>query len=158
MEPEEDSLAARLQRHREGKEQLAAYKQQLAAYEESRKLAAEDRKYSEQEFDKLVIYLAGGGLVLTIGFVKDLIKITEATNITLLILCWAGFISSLLMNLISHRLAVWARDAFLSDLPVWRQRDRYTRWANLLCLVLITLGVLFFVFFVVQNLPAHVKG
>lgn len=133
------------------------YEDQLAVYVESRKLAEEHRKYSEQEYDKLIIYLAGGGLVLTIGFVKDIINMTAAVNTTLLLLCWVSFILCLLTNLISHRLAVAARDAFLSDKPTWRRKDRYTRWANQLCLALIVLGVIFFVAFVVQNLPAHVK-
>ena len=46
----------------------------------------EIRKYAGEHYDKLIIYLSSGALVLTVGFVKDIVeKIIEKLELRLLI-------------------------------------------------------------------------
>ena len=66
----------------------------------------EMRDYAQEEFDKLIVYLNSGALILTIGFVKDITKITEETDTTLLIWSWSSFVCSLLLILLSHKTAI----------------------------------------------------
>ena len=75
----------------------------------------EMRDYAQEEFDKLIVYLNSGALILTIGFVKDITKITEETDTTLLIWSWSSFVCSLLLILLSHKTAILSTDFELKD-------------------------------------------
>lgn len=63
------------------------YQEDLAQFKRETLAALENRKSSELEYDKLIVYLAGGGLVFTIGFVKDLMQLTKSSHLSWL-LCW----------------------------------------------------------------------
>ncbi|MCB2409813.1 hypothetical protein [Hymenobacter lucidus] len=82
-------------------------------------ICKDNQKASGQEFDKLLVYIAGGGLALTVGFVKDIVSITNAKYLWLLFLTWVSFTLTLLFNLISHKLAATASDESLS---LWSYR------------------------------------
>lgn len=82
-------------------------------------ICKDNQKTSGQEFDKLLVYIAGGGLALTVGFVKDIVSITNAKYLWLLFLTWVSFTFTLLFNLISHKLAATASDESLS---LWSYR------------------------------------
>jgi hypothetical protein len=134
-------------------EQVTIYKEQLALHEKSLAIARENRKTAELEYDKLIVALAGGGLTLTIGFVKDVVPLPKATHFPFLLATWIAFTLSLLTNLGSHRLTVLASDSFLVDSPKWRIYNRITTWANWMAMILLVLGVGSFVTFVSINLP-----
>jgi hypothetical protein len=156
MTEEED--ADKLEQQRQYEEKLRDYEEQLELYKQSEVTAKENRKIAEQEYDKLVIYLAGGGLVLTIGFVKDILKITEATNIVLLLVCWICFAACLLANLLSHSLSVSTADSFLAGSADWQKKDRRVVWANRACFWLVFLGIATFIGFILQNIPYHAQS
>ena len=137
-------------------EKLRKYEEEMEQYKQSVVTAKENRKYSEQEYDKSIVYLAGGGLALTIGFVKDILKITEATNVGLLLVSWICFSTCLLINLLSHSWSVNAADAFLTESTSWRWKDRLVAWANRACFWLVAAGIACFIIFTLQHLPYHV--
>ena len=91
------------------------YQEDLAQFKRETLAALENRKSSELEYDKLIVYLAGGVLVLTIGFVKDLMQLTKSAHLDWLLLCWVLFALCLLINLLSHRLAKQAFDSYLRE-------------------------------------------
>nr|GEW82229.1 hypothetical protein [Tanacetum cinerariifolium] len=91
------------------------YQEELEHFKRETLSALETRKSSEQEYDKLIVYLAGGGLVLTIGFVKDLMQLTKSAYIGWLLACWLFFALCLLTNLFSHYLAKQAFDSYLRE-------------------------------------------
>lgn len=68
------------------------------------------RDYAEAEFDKQLMALASGALVLTIGFVKDIVTITAATHKRPLLISWVLFSLTLIVNLLSHLATVKAID------------------------------------------------
>ena len=74
-------------------------------------LSTELHKLSSQEFDKQVVYIAGGGLALTLTFAKDIAAVTNSFFIPLLLLTWLCFAAALLINLFSHRKATTSHDA-----------------------------------------------
>lgn len=137
---------------------LKAYADQLDTHEKSRERALENRKNAEIEYDKLIVYLAGGGLVLTVGFVKDLTKAAETTRVGWLLGCWIGFALALLVNLVSHALTRLASDALLTDNPNWKKLDNRVNWANWIALFLVGMGIFAFLVFVYQNFPAHAQA
>lgn len=136
-------------------QKLQAYAADLNSHEKSRERALENRKNAEIEYDKLIVYLAGGGLVLTVGFVKDLTKAAKTTDVGWLLGCWICFALGLLVNLLSHALTRMASDALLTDAPNWKKLDNQVNWANWLCLILVGLGIFAFLIFVFINFPAR---
>jgi len=58
--------------------------------------------YSLERFDILIISLSTSGLILSIGFVKDIIKDFENINPILLKISWLLFALSLIVNLLSQ--------------------------------------------------------
>lgn len=75
------------------------YIEQLQNYVEKTQKAVD---YSIEKFDILIISLSTSGLVLSIGFVKDIINDFSKVNPILLKLTWLLFACSLIMNLLSQ--------------------------------------------------------
>jgi hypothetical protein len=59
-------------------------------------------KYSLDRFDILIIALSSGGLVFSMGFIKDIISPEVETNFLLLKIAWILFGSSIISNLLSQ--------------------------------------------------------
>ena len=75
------------------------YIEQLQTYVETTQKAVD---YSVERFDILIISLSTSGLILSIGFVKDIIKDFSKVDPILLKITWLLFASSLIMNLLSQ--------------------------------------------------------
>lgn len=111
------------------------------------------RRESEEAFDKLVVYVSGGGLVLTVGFVEKIIKITEAASKTFLLLTWIFFAASLLTVLISHRTSVYS-----IDLEFWKKEkkservDKITHFLNNASFGCLLFAIISFIIFILENI------
>jgi hypothetical protein len=75
------------------------YIEKLEKYSESTKRAMD---YSVERFDILIISLSTSGLILSIGFVKNIIKDFDKIDPWLLKTTWLLFACSLIMNLFSQ--------------------------------------------------------
>ena len=113
----------------------------------------EMRDYAQEEFDKLIVYLNSGALVLTIGFVKDITKITEQTNTTFLIFSWSCFVLSLLTILLSHKTAILSTDYELKEKETTSDRfDTCTSILNWTSFLALMIGIILFIIFITNNL------
>ena len=63
---------------------------------------ASNIKYSVDRFDVLIISLSSGGLIFSMGFVKDIISPKVSVDYLLLKIAWIFFGSSIVSNLISQ--------------------------------------------------------
>lgn len=107
------------------------------------------RDYAQEQFDKLIVYLSSGGLILTLGFVKDLVDLAEAIWKILMIASWAGFVISLLLILLSHKSAIKAGTLELSGKQIESDEqdettNRLNNWSFGFLIVAITVFVIFF--------------
>lgn len=57
---------------------------------------------SEDDFEKNLVYLSAGSLVLSIGFIEKIVPISKANCIGFLIISWFLIALALLLNLASH--------------------------------------------------------
>lgn len=113
---------------------------------------AKARAYSEETFDKLIVYLSSGGLVLTVGFVKDIIKLSDASNKILLYLTWIGFVLALLSNLLSQKTSKITMDSILmGNEQKEKSFTRITEFCNWSSLILFIVSIILFVLFVLIN-------
>lgn len=113
----------------------------------------EQRKYTEATFDKQLVYLSGGGLILTLGFVKEVIDLANCNFLFLLLGSWISFTLTLTFNLISHLTGKKYIDNYLSSEKIkgdwW---SMLTSQLNFLCTFLFLLGVTLFIIFTFLNI------
>ncbi len=111
------------------------------------------RDYSEEQFDQLIVYLSGGGLVLTIGFVDDVIKFETSTAQWLLLSTWICFTISMITILFSHRSSLRSIDLELlgkdKKSDFWDTITKFFNWFGLLSFIL---GVILFLIYVMLNM------
>jgi len=132
----------------------------------------EDNNYALEQFDKLVVYLSSGGLVLTTGFVTSIITITNQTKTLTLKLSWIGFTISLIFILLSQLTSLNANKAEIKrtrqdidevkgvDLPRGRKLLIFrlkvfnfsTKLLNNLSLLCLLSGIVLFVLFMIKNI------
>jgi len=99
------------------------------------------------------VYLSAGGLVLTIGFVKEVVLLETASYLPLLFATWIALILVLTINLLSHKSTSRALDFYLEyDFTRGKRWDGVTRYLNLSSTFLFLVGVVSFIFFVILNI------
>jgi hypothetical protein len=81
----------------------------------------ERHKLSNQEFDKQLVAIAGGGLALTITLTKDLLTKEDSGLVWLLYTSWMLFVVCLAVNLFSHRAASTHYNLMIERLSAIRQ-------------------------------------
>lgn len=145
----------------------------LKKYEELITENHQRQKEAGQEFDKQAVYIAGGGLALTLAVAKDFTAFVGKQYFILLLLTWLFFALTLLFNLISHRASslLHAAQANLATLyhtcyasqvqPVEEEAtreinaaDKNSRWVSRLnkwSLASIVAGMLALIFYVFLN-------
>ena len=129
----------------------------LALTEEQKQALDSERKASQQEYDKLLVYLASGGLILTVGFVKDVVPLEKAAYLYLLKFTWASFSVSLFAALLSHMFSVWAIEAAQTNSVWWKLYNCVVKTTNIISLLLLAVGVMCFLFFTSYNLSTDMN-
>ena len=111
------------------------------------------RNEASSQFNKQLVYLCGGGLILTIGFAKDIVNFSTATFKWLLICTWLFFTLSLLLNLVSHKSTMKAMDLELNhNCDESDKQDIITNRLDMGALISLIFAILVFVFFVSLNI------
>lgn len=153
--------------------ELESYISELESWLAERK---KDLHYSLEQFDKLIILLSSGGLVLTIGFVRDIVTITKDTNTFLLKGCWYLLAFALIINLlaqvssfIANKIEIKITNIELNELKTTGEFDENSKSVkskrslfnisnssikvlNIVSFISMVLGLLLFVIFVNQNI------
>ena len=129
---------------------LAAYKADLA-----RQL-----REMQSEYDKAVMTLAGGGLGLSMTFLKDIIGNHPPLHIWSIIIawiCWASSLTVMLMGFLFSKNAFSRAISQVDQHTIYYQapggwHDKITGLLNPLGGILFVLGLILFGFFVISNL------
>jgi len=114
----------------------------ISKLEKHIEIAKESSKYSLDRFDILIISLSTSALVLSIGFVKDVVPHLDKINTSLLKTAWLLFVVSLISNLISQVTGFYANsfDIRVTNNLVRKERGRsfkgkqnlFIRYCNIL--------------------------
>jgi hypothetical protein len=109
----------------------------------------EIRGYAEEQYDKLIVYLSSGALVLTVGFVKEIVNLSKTNNLFWLFFSWACFSSSLILNLVSHKTSLLTMNNEITNKKkvsdFW---NRITECFNWLSLFAFIAGIISFMLFI----------
>lgn len=118
-----------------------------------KKTIHEYRKEASAQFNKQLVYLSSGGLILTLGFVKDLVDLSSAQGKWMLISTWVCFAGSLILNLISHKSTMKAMDLELDGkCDESDKQDLSTDRLDLFSIVFLLAAISLFVIFISLNL------
>ncbi len=106
---------------------------------------------SEDDFEKNLVYLSAGSLVLSIGFVEKIVPMKEANCTGFLIVSWSLIASTLLLNLASYLISAGNSTKSREDLdnqidPNLRydrvkNRNKRIRQVNWTSYILFSLGI-----------------
>lgn len=145
----------------------------LEAWIKTRK---KDLNYAYEQFDKLIILISSGGLVLTIGFVRDIVEINADTNTGLLKGSWYLLTAALIINLLGQIMSLIANNLEIkitnaeivllkegkepseSGCVNWIRKVFFrisnfsVKISNILSFLLLVTGIVVFIIFVNQNL------
>lgn len=113
-----------------------------------------------ENYDKLIITLSGGALVLSLTFLKDVVKETPIYSPEYLISAWVLFIislacvlGSLLFGIAAHRKAICQVDAdtIYKEHPggIFSKLSNYIHYISTICLIA---GLVFITIFIYVNL------
>lgn len=103
------------------------YKAKLKLYEEE---LYKLRRYSEQSYDKYIVYLSSGGLVISFNIIKEILSKQISTNYCLIFFIILLYFLALFTNLISHKFAKYTMDAELIEDSI--KSTKYNLFAELL--------------------------
>jgi hypothetical protein len=115
---------------------------------------------SQDAFEKQLSYISAGCLVLSIGYVKDVVKnIEKAPFRFYLIAGWGFMVLTLLLNLISHLMAVSFYRLTISEIDTSifnsissMKRFRKITFLNWACVASLILGIVAILLFINLNL------
>jgi hypothetical protein len=77
-------------------------------YDEHRRKVWEDLKSSTENFDKYLLSFSSGALVISLGFIKDVVKPENAVSLEWLLASWIAFLLCILITLASFRASIRA--------------------------------------------------
>lgn len=136
-------------------------KEKIEEAKEYRKLYETLKGESEQEIDKYIRYLAGGALVISLTFMKEIIP-TEGKSefLWLIITGWFMLIASLLSNFVSYFYTIRNTDKTIEDIDDenehWveeaKKRNAPIVWINRFSAASCISGIILITLFVTLNI------
>lgn len=134
-----------MEKHKDGKGDVN--------FDDRTKLLLELRATAENQFDKQIVYLAGGGLVFSIGFVKDILGVNKAPDCKILLFgVWICFAVSLIVNLFSYLTSSKTSNYQLnSNKKKSDTFDSLTKILNTTSIITLLLGIILLIWFSIIN-------
>lgn len=146
-------------------------KRYIRNLEDHKQKTNENLKYSLDRFDILIISISSGGLVFSMGFVKDLIPKTPPVNFLLLKVSWILFGLAIVLNLFSQVTGYYAnkfelkitkniirierKNEMIGNQAAYEQKKKimnfFTNLFNGFSLILLISGIVLFVIFMNQK-------
>lgn len=121
--------------------------------EEYDKIIHEYRKDAVQQFNKHLVYLSSGGLVLSMGFIKDIVDLSKSSWNWIIVLSWCLFAIALLLNLFSYRSTIKSMDLYLNGKKDESDRkDILTESIDKSSIVFLLSGIVLTIIFITKNI------
>jgi len=107
------------------------------------------RAYSSEQLDKQIVYLAGGGLVFTVGFIKHIVDFAKVSDPSMIIIAWVLFVVTLVLNLLSHKTSLYSMDLEIQQKHKksddWDSITEQLNWISIITLILAIASFIIFV-------------
>jgi len=111
------------------------------------------RDYSIKQFDKLIIFLSSGAIVISIGFINNVVNLKTEISKSLLIWSWTSFALSLISILISQKTSlITMNKELLEEKKCSNFYDKITDCLNWVALISLSIGIILLIIFISTNL------
>jgi C4-dicarboxylate transporter len=112
---------------------------------------------SNRQFDKNTLYISSGALGLSISFISDIVKLTDASYKWILGTSWTVLTIVILFSLMSHYFSMKAINSKMENLHKEKDEkseklNKYVRLLNLLMLIGLPIGIISLVVFIILNI------
>ena len=124
-----------------------------------------DLQSSSDEYDKAVLALSGGGLGLSLAFIKDVVPLSHAISLAVLLCSWICFAVAMLLVVISYQLSRLAQTLHLEHLQRYylagkkefpsNKFNSWLSWCNAGSGFFLILAVILTIAFAWQNISAR---
>jgi len=119
-------------------------------YDEHRQQAWHDIQTETDNFDRNLLALSTSTLVLSLGFIKDIVPLKQAVWLSVLYVSWVTFALCILVTVASFRVSILAHkkqldylwkfymerdDSYFNKKSFWSRTLKTTTWAASLCFV-----------------------
>lgn len=122
--------------------------------DEKKRILLDLRKQTETEFEKLIVYIASGGLALTITFSEKIVSIDKSGEFTRwLFLTWVFFSLTIAISLIFYLTSRKAFDLRLEE-KVYKSNcwNSATKFLHSLSVILLILGISAFIIYAILSI------
>lgn len=107
------------------------------------------KEKSEDDFEKNIVYITAGTLVLSLTFIEKIVNIKESNSLWVLVVSWSFLVITLVVNLLSHYLSSLFHDKSAEELDNDNpylidnidSRNRIMRRFNLSSIVTLFIGI-----------------
>jgi len=125
--------------------------------DDEKRILLDLRKQSESEFEKLIIYVASGGLVLTITFSEKILSIDKNGQfLNWLISTWILFALTIVISLVFHLTSIKAFDLkLLEEDSISDKWNRATKLLHFFSVFLLILGIASFIIYAILSINCN---
>lgn len=114
-------------------------------------------KESSKQFDRNVLYIASGALVLSLTFIKEIVDFKTVQCKPLLVISWSLFVVVIIISLISHYFSMRAINQKMKTIeddndPTTSLLNSIVEGMNIIMIILLPLALLFLMIFTYLNL------
>lgn len=111
------------------------------------------KEKSEEQYDKLIIYLSSGAIVLSIGFLDNIIDIKEAQCRIFLIVSWLIQVLTIILVLISFLISKYVMELELKEKDSKSDNwEAINKFLSIIQLVFLFIGLIFLITFIIKNI------
>lgn len=120
-------------------------------------ILSEAYKESSIQFDKNILFISSGALGLSISFISDVVKLSEASYKWILGTSWTVLTIVILFSLMSHYFSMKAINYKMENLHIEKDKkseefNKYVSLLNLLMLIGLPIGIIGLVIFIILNI------
>lgn len=114
--------------------------------------------YSNEQFDKHVLFIASGALGISFAFIEKLVDLESATCKNFLINAWYCFATVVFVSLLSHFVSIMALRKHIKhyDEETENSNSKYWNWAvralNILMMLGLLVGTILLIYFIKENI------
>lgn len=119
--------------------------------DDAKKVILALRQYGVENYDKQLVYLAGGTLGISITYLKNNLNADLIVHQWIIIIAWVLLTLSLISNLLSHKSTISATEAWLDSNAEYEKLNRKTETLNNLALFTFLGGLILFILFISLN-------
>ena len=123
--------------------------------DENREAFLRVKEKSEDDFEKNIVYISAGTLVLSLTFIEKIVDVQDSNALWVLVIAWTFLALTLIGNLLSHHVSSYFHDLCANEyddgdenlIKNINKRNRILRIWNIVSISTLFIGITFLIVF-----------